>query len=83
MCVNGDQKRHHLKSPTRFCQRQLGRPDATRQVIVRPDTKTVLGVFSSGDRVHDYEEWLLSSVQSILDTDELANRRQRPAVAAP
>ncbi len=47
--------------------------DPTRQVIVRPDTKAVLGVFSTGYRIHDYSEWLVSSnVGSILDTDELA-----------
>lgn len=46
--------------------------DSTRQVIVRPDTKAVLGVFSTGYRIHDYSEWLVQNVESILDDDELA-----------
>lgn len=46
--------------------------DDTRQVIVRPDTKAVLGVFSTGYQIHDYSEWLVQNVENILDTDELA-----------
>ena len=46
--------------------------DQTRQVIVRPDTRTVLGVFSNGYLIHDYSQWLVENVSSLLDTDELA-----------
>jgi len=46
--------------------------DDTRQVIVRPDTARVLGVFSNGYQVHDYRQWLVGNVEAILDTDELA-----------
>lgn len=46
--------------------------DPTRQVIIRPDTNTVLGVFSKGYRIHDYRRWLVDNVESILDSGELA-----------
>jgi len=46
--------------------------DDTRQVIVRPDTGRVLGVFGAGYRIHDYGQWLIGNVEAILDTDELA-----------
>lgn len=46
--------------------------DDTRQVIVRPDTQTVLGVFTSGYRIHNYGEWLLENVETLLDADALA-----------
>lgn len=42
--------------------------DPTRKVIVRPDTKTVLGVFSENYQVHGYEEWLIDNVSHIVDT---------------
>lgn len=45
--------------------------DNDRQVIVRPDTGTVLGTFKSGYQVHDYSQWLLENVSTILDTTEL------------
>lgn len=43
--------------------------DKNRQVIVRPDTQAVLGVFKSGYKPHHYDEWLLHNVQMILDAD--------------
>ena len=46
--------------------------DDTRQVIIRPDTGTVLGVFKNGYQIHNYADWLVGNVESILDTDELA-----------
>jgi phage/plasmid-like protein (TIGR03299 family) len=46
--------------------------DDTRQVIIRPDTGAVLGVFKSGYQIHDYSAWLVGNVEAILDTDELA-----------
>ncbi len=46
--------------------------DDTRQVIVRPDTATVLGVFKTGYQIHDYRQWLVGNVETLLDTDELA-----------
>ena len=45
--------------------------DPSRQVIVRPDTATVLGVFKSGYVIHSYKEWLLNNIALLLD-DELA-----------
>lgn len=45
--------------------------DPTRKVIVRPDTRTILGVFRDGYTIHHYDEWLLETVASILD-DELS-----------
>jgi phage/plasmid-like protein (TIGR03299 family) len=46
--------------------------DATRQANIRPDTKTILGVFSKGYRIHDYSQWLVTNVEAILDTGDLA-----------
>lgn len=43
--------------------------DPTRKTIIRPDTATVLGVFKQGFQIHDYSDWLVSNVQSILDDD--------------
>lgn len=40
--------------------------DESRKVIVRPDTRTILGAFKDGYEVHGYEEWLLKNVSSIL-----------------
>lgn len=43
--------------------------DETRKVIVRPDTGTILGVFKEGYTVHQYDEWLIRNVESLLDSD--------------
>lgn len=43
--------------------------DPDRKAIVRPDTQSVLGIFKSGYEVHQYREWLLETVASILDDD--------------
>lgn len=43
--------------------------DYDRQVIVRPDTGTVLGVFKSGYQIHSYNEWLVNYVGNLLDAD--------------
>jgi phage/plasmid-like protein (TIGR03299 family) len=43
--------------------------DPDRKAIVRPDVPTVLGVFKKGYRIHDYAQWLLSNVASLLDDD--------------
>jgi phage/plasmid-like protein (TIGR03299 family) len=40
-----------------------------RKVIARDDSYDVLGVFKDGYTPHQYEEWLLNSVSSILDDD--------------
>ena len=37
--------------------------DPHRQAIVRPDTNTVLGIFSKGYKVHDYQQWLVNNVE--------------------
>lgn len=48
--------------------------DTNRQMIVRPrralsedDPGAILGVFKSGYKVHDFDEWLIRNVESILD----------------
>jgi phage/plasmid-like protein (TIGR03299 family) len=41
--------------------------DAERKAIMRSDTGSILGVFKSGYSVHQYREWLLGTVGSILD----------------
>jgi phage/plasmid-like protein (TIGR03299 family) len=43
--------------------------DPTRKAIVRPDTGAILGVFSTGYKVHDYDRWLIENVETILDAD--------------
>lgn len=43
--------------------------DPTRKAIVRPDTQKVLGVFRPGYQIHHYDEWLVSNVGLIADTD--------------
>ena len=40
--------------------------DTDRQAIVRPDTRTILGVFKSSFVAHSYAEWLTSKVDTIL-----------------
>lgn len=40
-----------------------------RQAITRSDTDAVLGLFSTGYVMHQYSEWLLSTVANILDDD--------------
>jgi phage/plasmid-like protein (TIGR03299 family) len=44
--------------------------DPDRQVIVRPDTREVMGVFKSGYRIHDYQTWLTETTANLLDTDQ-------------
>jgi phage/plasmid-like protein (TIGR03299 family) len=45
--------------------------DRTRKSVVRPDTGEVLGVFKRGFKIHEYKQWLVTNVESILD-DELS-----------
>ena len=45
--------------------------DHGRIAIVRPDTREILGYFTEGYEIHQYDEWLLESVATILD-DELS-----------
>jgi phage/plasmid-like protein (TIGR03299 family) len=40
-----------------------------RQIIVRSDNLQPLGVFKAGYKVHNYDEWLLRNVSTILDDD--------------
>lgn len=42
-----------------------------RQAICRGDTDTVMGIFASGYTMHQYREWLLTTVANVLD-DELS-----------
>ena len=42
---------------------------ADRQAICRSDTHAVMGIFASGYAMHQYREWLLTTVADILDDD--------------
>ncbi len=42
---------------------------ADRQAICRSDTDAVMGVFTRGYEMHQYDEWLLTTVANILDGD--------------
>lgn len=42
-----------------------------KKAIVASDNGDVLGVFSDGYAPHNYDEWLLTNVASILDSDDL------------
>lgn len=43
--------------------------DPDRKAIMRSDTGAILGVFKDGYSVHQFSEWLLDSVATILDDD--------------
>jgi len=43
--------------------------DPERKAIMRSDTGEILGVFKSGYRIHQYEEWLVKNVEVLLDAD--------------
>jgi phage/plasmid-like protein (TIGR03299 family) len=43
--------------------------DETRKAIVRSDTHHILGIFKSGYRIHEYDQWLIHNVESLLDAD--------------
>lgn len=45
--------------------------DASRLAVVRPDTQRVLGVFMDGYVIHQYDDWLVKNIETILD-DELS-----------
>lgn len=40
-----------------------------RKAIIRSDTNAVLGIFKSGYRIHQYQEWLVDNVATLLDAD--------------
>ena len=40
-----------------------------RQAICRSDQHTVMGIFADGYAMHQYDEWLLTTVADILDDD--------------
>ncbi len=46
---------------------QGGDPD--RKAVMRSDTGAILGVFRRGYRPHQYEQWLVQAVETILDAD--------------
>lgn len=43
------------------------REDDTRKAIMRSDTGDILGIFRTSYQIHQFEEWLLNQVESILD----------------
>lgn len=43
--------------------------DPTRKAIMRSDTGAVLGIFKQSYRPHEYDQWLIRNVESILDAD--------------
>lgn len=40
-----------------------------RKAIMRSDTGDILGIFKSGYRVHQYNDWLVDNVAGLLDAD--------------
>lgn len=40
-----------------------------RKAIMRSDNGAILGIFKSGYRIHQFDEWLISNVESIVDGD--------------
>jgi phage/plasmid-like protein (TIGR03299 family) len=46
---------------------ELSIEDSERQVIVRPDTGVVFGVFKSGYTIHQFDEWLIANASVLLD----------------
>jgi phage/plasmid-like protein (TIGR03299 family) len=43
--------------------------DDTRKAIMRSDTGNIMGIFKSGYQIHQYEEWLIEHVETLLDAD--------------
>lgn len=43
--------------------------DPERKAIMRSDTGAILGIFKSGYRVHQFDEWLVHNVEDILDAN--------------
>ena len=41
--------------------------DPARKAIMRSDTGAILGVFKSGYRIHQYDQWLIHNVETLLD----------------
>jgi phage/plasmid-like protein (TIGR03299 family) len=42
--------------------------DPDRKAILRSDTGAIMGIFSKSYRSHDYQQWLIENVQTILDS---------------
>ncbi|MEV0318167.1 DUF932 domain-containing protein [Streptomyces sp. NPDC050658] len=40
-----------------------------RRAFVRSDTEYVMGIFSEGYEPHPYEEWLIDTIEQLLDSD--------------
>ena len=59
----GDDPSGPARSPARWVQVD------DRQAIARSDTNAVLGIFGTGYVMHQYADWLLSTVANILDDD--------------
>ncbi|PSL04111.1 phage/plasmid-like protein (TIGR03299 family) [Haloactinopolyspora alba] len=47
----------------------LSMTDPDRKAIMRSDTSAILGIFKSGYRIHQYDEWLVHNVETLLDAD--------------
>lgn len=45
--------------------------DPDRKTVIRPDTRTILGLFRNGYQIHDYEQWLVDNTELLLDSGEL------------
>jgi len=43
--------------------------DESRKSIVHSVTHEILGIFKSGYRIHEYDQWLIHNVENILDAD--------------
>lgn len=46
--------------------------ERNRKAIVRNDNHDVLGVFSNGYTIHQYDQWLIQNVSSLIDDNNLS-----------
>jgi len=45
--------------------------DPNRQVIVRPDNGSIMGVFKSGYQIHGFNDWLINNISTLIDDSNL------------
>lgn len=43
--------------------------DPERKAIMRSDTGSILGIFKHGYQIHQYDQWLIQNVETLLDAD--------------
>ena len=57
-------------NPTDPTGDQITLTDASRQIVLRPDTQTIFGIFKDGYVVHQYGDWLIGVASKVLDTSK-------------